>query len=82
MRLFWGADYALGYALQVSQDGQSWTDVAKTSKGMGDIEWIRFPATQARWVRVLANQPGDKKGDYSLNSFEVYGHSEHLTDAR
>lgn len=75
VRLFWGTDYALGYAVQVSQDGQAWTDVSKTSKGMGDIEWVRFPSTQARWVRVLTNQPGDKKGVYSLNSFEVYGNS-------
>jgi len=73
VRLFWGADYALGYAVQVSQDGQAWTDVSQTSKGMGDIEWVRFPSTQARWVRVLATQPGGKKGDYALNSFEVYG---------
>ena len=77
VRLFWGDDYALDYALQVSGDGQSWTDVARTSKGMGDIEWIRFAPTEARWVRVLANRPGKTGGGYSLNSFEVYGSSEH-----
>ncbi len=73
VRLFWGEDYALGYALQVSNDGQSWTDVAKTSKGMGDIEWMRFAPTDARWVRVLASQPGKSGAGYSLDSFEVYG---------
>jgi len=77
VRLFWGDDYALDYALQVSGDGQSWTDVTRTSRGMGDIEWIRFAPTEARWVRVLANRPGKTGGGYSINSFEVYGASEH-----
>jgi len=31
VRLFWGDDYALDYALQVSGDGLSWTDVSRTS---------------------------------------------------
>jgi len=76
VRLFWTEEYALGYALQVSNDGNTWTDVAKTSKGMGDVEWVRFAPTPARWVRVLANQPGKKDAGYSLNSFEVYGAKE------
>jgi beta-glucosidase len=73
VRLFWGDEYALGYALQVSDDGQSWTDAAKTSKGMGDIEWLRLAPTKTRWVRVLASQPGKAGAGYTLNSFEVYG---------
>ena len=73
VRLFWGNEYALEFVLQVSNDGQVWTDVVKTSKGMGDIEWIRFAPTQARWVRVLATRPGMSGRGYSLDSFEVYG---------
>ncbi len=76
VRLFWAPEYALGYAIQTSNDGQSWMDVAQTSKGTGDVEWVRFAPTQARWVRVLANQPGKAKAGYSLNSFEVYGAGE------
>jgi len=81
VRLFWADEYALGYAIQVSNDGQSWTDVAKTSKGMGDVEWVRFAPTQARWARVLASQPGKTGGGYSLNSFEVYGSGDHAPAA-
>jgi beta-glucosidase len=76
VRLFWGADYALAYSIQISQDGQTWTDVAKTSKGMGDIEWIRFAPTQARWIRLMASQPEKTGGIYSLDDFEVYGPDE------
>jgi beta-glucosidase len=77
VRLFWGDEYALDYALQVSDDGKAWTDVARTSKGMGDIEWVRFAPTKARWVRVLASQPGKPGAGYTLNSFEVYSPDKH-----
>jgi len=73
VRLFWGPAYALGYSIQVSDDGQSWKDVAQTAKGMGDVEWMRFTPTKARWVRVLTTQPGKAGDGYSLATFEVYG---------
>ena len=74
VHLLWGENYALGYSIQVSNDGKSWTDVAKTSTGLGDTEWVHFASTQARWVRVLATQPGNKpSGGYTLTTFEVYG---------
>jgi hypothetical protein len=73
VRLFWGDGYALDYSVQVSGDGQAWRDVAATTKGLGDVEWVRFPATQARWVRVLGTKTGSVGNFYSIDSFEVYG---------
>ena len=72
VRLFWADEYALGYSLQVSTDGQAWTDVAKTTQGMGDIEWLKFAPTQTRWVRVMATRPAIAGQGYALDSFEVY----------
>jgi len=73
VRLFWGNDYALVYSLETSSDGQSWTDVARTSTGTGDVECLKFTPTSARWVRLLATQPAVAGHGYSLHSFEVYG---------
>jgi beta-glucosidase len=73
VRIFWGDAYALNYEVQVSNNGQAWTDMAGISKGMGDIEWTRFAPTPARWVRVRATRPGTTRAGYSIDSFEVYG---------
>jgi len=69
--LVWEGAYGKAYAIQVSQDGSEWRDVYKTEKGRGGLETIRFPATEARWVRMVGTERGTEYG-YSLWEFKVF----------
>ncbi|MBV9851266.1 MAG: glycoside hydrolase family 3 C-terminal domain-containing protein [Armatimonadetes bacterium] len=71
VRLVWEAAYASAYAIQVSVDGKTWTDVYATQDGQGDEEQIKFAPVQARWVRMYGTKRATQFG-YSLFSFEVY----------
>jgi beta-glucosidase len=76
VRLTWATDrfapsYAKAYAIQVSPNGQSWTDVFNTMNGQGGIETDQFPRTSARWVRLLCTKRAANE-DYKLVSFEVF----------
>lgn len=71
VRLLWETAYATAYAIQVSMDGKTWTDVYSTQKGQGGEENIKFAPVPARWVRMYGTQRATQYG-YSLFSFEVY----------
>lgn len=57
--------------MQVSADGQSWTDVFNTANGPGGIETDRFPPVSARWVRLTYTKQAANE-NYKLVSFEVF----------
>ncbi|WP_083959109.1 discoidin domain-containing protein [Herbidospora mongoliensis] len=69
--LAWEASYAKKYKLQVSMDGQSWTDVFTQNAGAGGSEKIPLN-TQARFVRMQGVEKALQWG-YSIHEFEVYG---------
>ncbi len=71
VHLLWEDAYGLGYTIQVSPDGKTWTDVFHTAAGQGGAEDIKFVPTMARWVRLFGTQRATQFG-YSLYSFEVY----------
>jgi len=71
VRLLWEDAYASAYAIQVSPDGKSWTDVYHTTSGKGETEEIKFTPTDARWVRMFGTKRVTLFG-YSLFSFEIY----------
>ncbi len=71
VRLNWEDAYATAYAIQVSPDGKTWTDVYHTQAGGGGVEDIAFAPVTARWVRMYGTQRATQFG-YSLYSFEVY----------
>lgn len=72
VELVWEAAYARSYAIQVSVDGTSWTDVFKTDEGKGGTEVVRFAPIAARWVRVYGTRRGTPFG-YSLWELRVFG---------
>jgi hypothetical protein len=52
----------------------TWADGSATlpaADGDGDVDELRFPASQARYVRVTATEPGSQ-GCCALDEFEVY----------
>ena len=71
VHLLWEDAYASAFSVQVSQDGQHYTDVYATENGTGDPETIHFAPVSARYVRVYATKRATKFG-VSLFSVEVY----------
>jgi hypothetical protein len=72
MVLDWDPAYAKAYQLQVSSDGNTWTDVYSTSNGRGDQEDLSVVGT-GRYVRMYGTARATEFG-YSLAELEVYGH--------
>ena len=71
VHLSWEGAFATAYAIQVSPDGTTWTDVYSTTDGVGGTEEIKFTPTPTRFVRMYGTQRATKFG-YSLYNFEVY----------
>jgi hypothetical protein len=71
VKLNWENAYGKGYKIQVSNDGNIWTDVYTTTTGDGGIDDISFTATSARYVKMYGTQRVTAYG-YSLWEFEVY----------
>lgn len=71
VHLLWEDAYASAFSIQVSQDGNAYTDVYSTENGTGDPETIHFAPVSARYVRVYAAKRATKFG-VSLFSVEVY----------
>ncbi|MFJ8625213.1 beta-N-acetylglucosaminidase domain-containing protein [Kitasatospora sp. NPDC093550] len=69
--LHWQAAYASSYKIQVSADGNSWTDAATVDNGKGGDETVRFDAPGVRFVRVQGVARATKYG-YSLWGVELY----------
>ncbi|MEG0043432.1 MAG: discoidin domain-containing protein, partial [Massilia sp.] len=68
--LDWETAFARAYSLQVSTNGSAWTTVFSTKTGLGGAERIDFPATNARFVRMVGTQRATNWG-YSLIEFKV-----------
>lgn len=71
MELVWENAYGKGYKIQISQDGDTWTDVYTTTTGDGGIDDISFTPTDCKYVRMYGTQRITVYG-YSLWEFEVY----------
>ena len=69
--LEWEAACAQAYAMQVSLDGATWTEVYTTTKGAGGTEAIKFTPTSARWVRFYGTKRATPFG-YSLWEMRVF----------
>lgn len=73
--LMWEAAYAEAYKIQVSEDGESFQDVYKTSQGSGGTETIPLSVT-ARYVRmqgISRTEIDGVKYGYSLYEFQING---------
>ncbi len=50
--LSWEGAFASEYAIETSNDGQTWKEASLKKDGKGGTEEVRLSATEARWVRV------------------------------
>lgn len=71
VQLAWEGAFGKAYAIQVSLDGEKWTDVYKTDSGKGGLDDIRFAPTQARHVRYYGTERGTPFG-HSLWEIRVF----------
>ncbi|MEH7352644.1 beta-N-acetylglucosaminidase domain-containing protein [Neobacillus drentensis] len=69
--LHWESAYGKQYKIQVSQDGSQWTDVYTELNSNGGTDEIKFPSTDARYVRMLGVKRSTSWG-YSLYEFKVF----------
>ena len=71
VKLNWETAYASKYKIQVSTDGENWTDVATQNGQKGEVT-TTFAAVKAQYVRMQGLSMATNYG-YSLYEFEVYG---------
>jgi hypothetical protein len=70
VQLAWEAAYAKGYTIQVSNDGQNWSQIYTTSSGNGGFDDLDISGS-GRYVRVNGTARATSYG-YSLWEFGVY----------
>lgn len=71
VKLHWEVSYGKAYTIQVSTDGETWTEAFSETGGNGEIDNISFPAVDARYVKVNGTERATNNG-YSLWELEVY----------
>jgi beta-glucosidase len=71
VRLQWGTNFAVRYALEISTDAKHWQTIFKTKHGAGGVEDL-LVSNPARYVRMQATRSSWPGAGYSLNEFEVY----------
>ncbi|HUU10154.1 MAG TPA: discoidin domain-containing protein [Phycisphaerae bacterium] len=67
----WETAYAKAFAVQVSADGRTWTDVFKTDSGSGGTSEIDFAPVAARYVRIFGTARGTEWG-YAIRELNVF----------
>jgi hypothetical protein len=73
VEIVWESAYGKAYAVEVSNDGENYTEVYSTRNGDGGTDVIEFPKpVEARWIRMYGTQRGTRWG-YSIYEFKVFG---------
>ena len=62
------SDFAASYRVLTSTDGRAWKTVFETNDGQGDLDYVFFPAENARYVRVAARP---LSADWGISLFEI-----------
>ncbi|MCL6589613.1 MAG: cellulose binding domain-containing protein [Firmicutes bacterium] len=70
--LYWEAAYAIQYRIQVSNDGNTWTDIYTEYNGNGQVDDLSVSGN-GRYVRVYGTQRYNTNWGYSLWEIGVYG---------
>ena len=63
INIIWEVAYAKAFAVQTSNDGQTWTDVYQTAEGKGGTTEINLPGAVARYIRVVCTRRGTQWGN-------------------
>ncbi len=71
VRITWENAYSKEFAVQVSRDGQNWTDAFTDKNGKGGVSEIQFAPVEARHVRILGIKRGTQWG-HAIRELEVF----------
>jgi beta-galactosidase len=71
VNILWETAYAKSFFVQVSTDGEAWTDVYKTDAGQGGMEKITFSPVETRYVRIVCVQRATQWGD-AIRELEIF----------
>ncbi len=71
IKLFWEGAYAKSYTIQVSVDGENWTEVFATEESDGEVDEISIEPVSAKFVRLKGLVRASEYG-YSLYEFQVF----------
>jgi hypothetical protein len=66
-RIHWDSGFAASYTIQTSTDGKTWHQAYATTDSLGGTEYLFFPVTDARYLR-LASMP--RTADWGVSVFE------------
>ena len=67
----WENAYSKAFAVQVSPDGQTWTDVFTEANGKGGTSEIKFASVAAHHVRISCTQRGTQWG-HAIRELQVF----------
>lgn len=67
VRIHWDSGFAAAYSIQVSTDGKTFHTVYTVTDSPGGVEYVVFPAAQARYVRLAAPA---RTADWGVSVFE------------
>jgi hypothetical protein len=67
----WEAAFAKSFSVQVSTDGQTWTEAYKTDEGRGGLSEIQFAPVDSRHVRLLCAKRGTQWGN-AVRELQVF----------
>ena len=71
VHIVWETAYSKAFSVQVSSDGQNWTDVFTEKDGKGGVSEIKFASVQARYVRLFCTQRGTQWG-HAICELQVF----------
>lgn len=64
-------DYPRTYSVEISNDGENWSEIVSSTRGTTPVTDILLPPTKTRHVRI--NQNGKSRGKHwSIHQLEVY----------
>ncbi|UPG96634.1 discoidin domain-containing protein [Luteibacter aegosomatissinici] len=67
VRIHWDSGFAASYSIQVSTDGKAFHPVYTVTDSPGGVEYLVFPAEDARYVRLAAPA---RTADWGVSVFE------------
>lgn len=71
VRITWETAYSRAFAVQVSADGEHWTDVFAEANGAGGVSEIKLRTVAARHIRIHCTQRGTQWG-HAIRELQVF----------
>jgi hypothetical protein len=71
VRTTWENAYSKSFVVQVSRDGQNWTDVFREENGKGSVSEIKFAPVETRHLRLFCTKRGTQWG-HAIRELQVF----------